>query len=107
MNGLSGGEIKVSHFSETTQQRVVSTNVDDVIRAVVELGGTYPDVVQMLAQAKESGALSSRFRVDALPEGGREYLKTERDFLDTEDNSDIQDDALELETPSPELFSQK
>ncbi len=78
INGLSGGQIKVSHFDGTTQQRTVSTDVEAVIRAVVELGGTYPDVVQMLQQAKKSGALSSRFRVNALPEGGREFLKSEK-----------------------------
>jgi len=77
VNGLSGGQIKVSHFGGNTQQRTVSTDVGDVIRAVVELGGTYPDVVQMLQQAKESGALSSRFRINALPEGGREFEKKE------------------------------
>ena len=75
VNGLSGGQIKVSQFSGATQQRTVSTDVETVIRAIVELGGTYPDVVQMLQQAKKSGALSSRFRVNALPEGGREFLK--------------------------------
>ncbi len=78
INGLSGGEIKVSQFGGTTQQRTVSTNVEAVIRAIVELGGTYPDVVQMLQQAKKSGALTSRFRVNALPEGGREFLKGEK-----------------------------
>ena len=29
------------------------TSVDEVIRAIVELGGTYPDVVQALQQAKQ------------------------------------------------------
>lgn len=77
VNGLSGAEIKVSRFGDTTQQRVVSTDVDAVIRAIVELGGTYPDVVQMLTQASTSGALSSRFRINALPEGNREFEKTE------------------------------
>ncbi len=77
INGLSGGEIKVSQFGGTTQQRTVAPDVESVIRAVVELGGTYPDVVQMLQQAKNSGALTSRFRVNALPEGGREFLKGE------------------------------
>ncbi|MGI9429457.1 MAG: flagellar basal body P-ring protein FlgI [Bythopirellula sp.] len=77
VNGLSGGQIKVSQFGSTTQQRTVSNDVDSVIRAVVELGGTYPDVVQMLQQAKQSGALVSRFRVNALPEGGREFLRDE------------------------------
>jgi len=99
VNGLSGGEIKVSRFSQTTQQRVVSTDVDEVVRAVVELGGTYPDVVQMLAQAKETGALTSRFRVNALPETGREYLKSD-DASDQEDSIE----TFDLETPSPELF---
>ena len=33
--------------------------------AVVDLGGDYPDVVQLLQQAKQSGALPSRFRVNA------------------------------------------
>jgi len=78
INGLSGGQIKVSQFSGSTQHRTVSTDVEAVIRAVVELGGTYPDVVQMLQQAKKSGALTSRFRVNALPEGGRKFLKGEK-----------------------------
>ncbi|HMP05069.1 MAG TPA: flagellar basal body P-ring protein FlgI, partial [Lacipirellulaceae bacterium] len=75
VNGLRGGEIKVSRFgpNEPTQERIVSTKVDDVIRAVVDLGGDYPDVIQMLQQAKNAGALTSRFRVNALPEPGREF----------------------------------
>ncbi len=44
-----------------------------MIRAIVELGGTYPDVVQALQQAKADGALPSRFEVDALPQPGRRY----------------------------------
>lgn len=80
VNGMSGSQITVSRFSpnEPTQQRVVSTNVDEVIRAVVDLGGNYPDVVQMLQQAKNDGALESRFRVNALPEPGRPVEREER-----------------------------
>jgi flagellar basal body P-ring protein FlgI len=75
INGMSGSDITISRFSpgEPTQQRVVSTDVNEVIRAVVDLGGHYPDVVQMLQQAKNTGALPSRFRVNALPEPGRDY----------------------------------
>jgi len=77
LKGIGGGEITVSRFAagEPTEKRVVSTRLDEVIRAIVELGGRYPDVVQMLQQAKESGALSSRFRVNALPEPGRDYAR--------------------------------
>ena len=50
-------EIAVSKFAanEPDQKRIVSTRVDDVIRAIVELGGTYPDVVQALQEAKAAG----------------------------------------------------
>ncbi len=107
VNGLSGGEIKISRFGETTQQRVVSTDIDEVIRAVVELGGTYPDVVQMLAQAKESGALTSRFRINAIPETGREYSKPTKDSQNPEKSSEAATESFDLETPSPELFGRR
>lgn len=75
VNGLRGGQITVSRFGpgEPTQERVVSTRVDEVIRAIVDLGGEYPDIVQMLRQAESAGALSSRYCEDALPEPGREF----------------------------------
>ena len=62
-------EISVSKFAvgDADQKRTVSTRVDDVIQAVVELGGTYPDVVQALQEAKAAGALPSRFEVEAVP----------------------------------------
>ena len=72
----SGGDhVSVSRFAphETDQARSVSPRLDDVLRAAVELGATYPDVVQMLQEAKASGALEGRFEVDALPETGRVF----------------------------------
>jgi flagellar basal body P-ring protein FlgI len=68
-------EISVSKFStnEPDQKRTVSTRLDDVIRAITELGGTYPDVVQALQEAKKAGALEGRFEVEALPQAGRTY----------------------------------
>ena len=75
VNGLSGGEVTVSRFEvgKADQQRSVGASLDEVIRAIVELGGSYPDVVQALQQAKDSGSLEARFEVDALPEVGRAY----------------------------------
>jgi len=69
------GEVSVSKFAshEADQKRIVSTRIDDVIRAVVELGGTYPDVVQAMQEAKAAGCLEGRFEIDALPEAGRSY----------------------------------
>lgn len=109
VNGLSGGQIKVSNFGETTQQRIVSTNVEEVIRAVVELGGNYPDVVQMLQQAKQTGAMESRFRVNALPEVGRELVMRDREEAseDLEEDSKVEKASYEIETPEPGLFEMK
>lgn len=106
VNGLSGGEIKVSNFGQTTQQRIVSTDVEEVVRAIVDLGGSYPDVVQMLEQAKETGALKSRFRVNALPEVGRELVIRHRDEASDEDSS-VEPASYQIETPEPELFGGK
>ncbi len=47
-----------------------------MIRAIVELGGTYPDVVQAIQEAKANGCLEGRFEIDALPEEGRSYEAT-------------------------------
>jgi hypothetical protein len=106
VNGLSGGQIKVSNFGKTTQQRVVSTNVEEVIRAIVDLGGSYPDVVQMLEQAKESGALVSRFRVNALPEVGRELVIRNKDDAIQKD-AEVEPAKYQIETPEPDLFGGK
>jgi hypothetical protein len=75
VTGTENHEISVSKYSvrEGDQKRTVSTRLDDVIRAIVELGGTYPDVVQAIQEARMLGALASRFEVDALPEASRSY----------------------------------
>jgi hypothetical protein len=68
-------EVVVSKFDvgSDVQKRVVTADLDAVIRAIVELGGSYPDVVQTLQQAKQKHALTSRLEVDAIPEPGRTY----------------------------------
>jgi hypothetical protein len=72
---VSPGEISVARFvvNEPDQKRIVANDVDQVIRAIVDLGGAYPDVVQALEEAKGSGVLPSRLEVDALPEAGIPY----------------------------------
>ncbi len=57
------------------EKRTVSNKLDAVIRAVVELGGTYPDVVQMLRQADISKNLNCRLEIDKLPEPNRIYTR--------------------------------
>jgi flagellar basal body P-ring protein FlgI len=96
------GEVVLSKFvpNEPDQKRVVSASVDEVIRAIVELGGTYPDVVQALQQAKATGALASRLEVDALPEAGRTF---ERE-TDSEDASPSSAAQPVVNSPVPDLY---
>ena len=61
------------------QRREVSLRVADVIRAVDELGATYPDVVQLLADASTQKNLPTRLAADELPEGGRAYYRPNMD----------------------------
>ncbi len=99
----AGGEATVSKFApnQPDQKRTISTKLDDVIRTVVELGGTYPDVVQMLQEAKKCGSLAGRFEVDALPSRDRPYDRR------SDDDSDERaaKHQLEVANPVPGLFS--
>lgn len=108
IKGAEGDKVTVSKFAvgQPDQKRTVTTKVDEIIRAVVELGGTYPDVVQALQQAKANRALVSRFEVDALPDGGREYRPKEETLAD-ELETKAQASERIVANPLPELFSSK
>ncbi len=100
------GQVTVSRFAvgQPDQKRLVSDSLDEVIRAVVDLGGTFPDVVQALQEARSSGALVARLEVDALPQAGRTYV---RDRDASEGQSAGERDGIEKMPvgPVPELFA--
>jgi len=100
------GHLCVSKYKagEADQKRLVSTSIDEVIRAIVDLGGTYPDVVQALEEAKSCGAMPSRFEVDALPSTGRSF---ERVASEATGGKTATDKASkdEARSPVPGLFS--
>jgi hypothetical protein len=109
VNGMNGDKVTVSHFANGTEpkQVVVTPKVDEVIRAIASLGGTYPDVVQALQQAKADGALVSRFEVDALPQPGRQYDRPEGAPADGGQPAVAEggsEKTIEVASPLPELF---
>lgn len=59
------------------QRKEVSLKVADVIRAANDLGATYPDVLQLLADASRQKNLSTELAVDKLPAAGRIYYRPE------------------------------
>ncbi len=105
VNGDESGKVIVSKFAvgQPDQKRLVTTKVDDVIRAIVELGGTYPDVVLALQQAKMSKSLTGKLEVDAIPDTSRTYRQ--KDVPDGEDDDSQASDRIEVANPLPELFS--
>jgi flagellar basal body P-ring protein FlgI len=114
VTSTGGDSVTVSKFSvrDGDQKRTVSTRTDEVIRAIVELGGTYPDVVQALQEAKRSGALASRFEVDALPEAGRVYERLadgEKKGESEKGEKEGQDESAKPTTsrPAPDLFAER
>jgi HEAT repeat protein len=105
VNGKEGDEVIVSRFAvgQPDQKRVVSTQVDEVIRAIVELGGNYPDVVQFLQQAKAGRSLTSRLEVDALPNSERRYDRARSEGSPAQA---VEAANYQVAAPLPNLFSQ-
>lgn len=70
-------QVKVSRFlrSGKNLEKVVSTRVEDVIRAAASLGASYPDISQLLVQADRQNNLTGRFEIDALPQAGRVFYR--------------------------------
>lgn len=105
----SRGKVQVHKLSlnEPEQQREVTDRLDDVLRAVVEVGGGYPDVVQMLTQAKTQALLEGKFEIDALPEAGRTLGGRSDSWanppLFPEDKKDKAKDKGKDELPSDDL----
>ncbi|MFM9059952.1 MAG: flagellar basal body P-ring protein FlgI [Planctomycetaceae bacterium] len=66
---VDGAAARISRFAAGESDRVVDApaTADEVVRAIVEAGGTYPDAVQFLQQASARQALGSRLACDALP----------------------------------------
>jgi hypothetical protein len=78
---VEGAEARVTRFAAGEPDRCerVTATTDDVVRAIVATGGTYPDVVQFLQQASAQHALSGRLSCDAVPNeyDGRQSIHEE------------------------------
>ncbi|MCL2004780.1 MAG: flagellar basal body P-ring protein FlgI [Planctomycetaceae bacterium] len=92
VNGQTPGSVAVTQFAKSglDERREVSPRLDEIIRAVVELGGSYPDVVQMLRQADMSGMLSCPLEMDRLPEPNRIYRRETGEYTADEEEEKSQ-----------------
>jgi len=71
--------IKRIAAGEPEQTRTVSSRVTDVIKGASDLGATYPDIVQMLVQARQQHNLPGQIAIDTLPRPGRTYTRPTSD----------------------------
>ncbi|MDH3717362.1 MAG: flagellar basal body P-ring protein FlgI [Planctomycetota bacterium] len=101
INAQEDGPVTVSSFApgQEDKQQKVSSNVEDVLRAIVEVGGTYPDVVQVLLQAKTSRSLECRLAIDAIPGRPRGYQPAAQPVLGHEPA-----DLPAAESPQSDLY---
>ena len=97
------------------EQRRVSYKVDDVIRAIVELGGTYPDVVSFLTQAKikkylyasdDAGQMAEcPLAIDALPGAKAASFKRVRDVEAIVKREEAREKAERKARKEPSIWS--
>ncbi len=73
IKGLDDGQIKLTRFGigeREDQQEICDANVDQLVRSIVTLGGSYADVMQALQEARKGGYLESKLVVNALGTAG-------------------------------------
>jgi hypothetical protein len=77
-----GDKLRVSRFGageNGDKVEVCTTLLDEMIRSVVKVGGSYADVIAGLQNAREKGLLETRIAVEALPKPTREYERDEQE----------------------------
>ena len=111
---LDSGRLSVSRFApgEPDQKREIAPSTLELVQALAAVGGTYPDVVQALLQAKNSGSLASRLEVDAVPKTDRVYQPSEVGAEDGAEESapkptrgqEVASQGYQVDGPAPDLY---
>ena len=105
-------EAAVSCFrpNEPDLVTTVIPQVEDIIHAIVECGGGYPDIIQFLQQATSQRKIESRLAFDAIPTEFDGRLSVPRDIvkkkqdIKKENIQNKDDDREETESYWPSLF---
>lgn len=88
---VDGPTAEVSRFlpGQSDQQAEVPADAAAIVRAIIDLGGGYPDAVQFLQQAAAGRFLSSRLAFDAVPDAfdGRPAIREEASARDDDADS--------------------
>ncbi|MEI6239630.1 MAG: flagellar basal body P-ring protein FlgI [Planctomycetia bacterium] len=98
---VEGSTTTVSRFlpGEPDEHRETTARVDAVIRAIVDLGGSYPDAIQFLQQASSSRCLDSRLAFDALPDEYDGRMTVHEEASRQERDVPLDNDTADTATP--------
>ena len=93
IKAVDDDHVRVSRFvpGKEDQQVVCSTLVAEIIPAIVQVGGGYLEVMQIMRAAKKEGYLDGRVAVEALPRVGRSYYRDEVRLSSSSDETDADD----------------
>ena len=71
--------IRVTRYlpGKKDQSRTCPATANELVRTLIELDTTYPDIVTVLQEAKSQGALDARLVFDAIAKAGRTYSRSE------------------------------
>jgi hypothetical protein len=110
---IDGGRLMVSRFAPNhpDQKREIGPSAMELVQAVAAVGGTYPDVVQALSQAKACHSLVSRLEIDAIPKTDRLYQpdqqqdETEEDAIgELAQGDEAAPQGYQVDGPTPDLY---
>jgi flagellar basal body P-ring protein FlgI len=98
LTSADGEQIKVSRFAPGEEDRVVycESTVEQAIRTIASVGGTYGDVIQMLHEAKTAGIVEPRIAVNSVPKAGRTFYRDVDEAKEDDDAVDPDSLAAEL-----------
>lgn len=89
IKAVNDEQVKISRFQpgKDPEHVVCSTRVADVVRTVVQLGGSYTDVLSALHSAKQRQFLVCRLELDAIASPNRVYHRDEELMASEEDGA--------------------
>ncbi len=98
-------KLKVSVFKpgKDTASVFCSPTIDDLVRAIVEVGGGYQEVLTAIQSAKAGGYIDTRVEVGSLPAQRREFHRGESSV----DNTDDSEDRYQVTNEIPAMFEDK
>jgi flagellar basal body P-ring protein FlgI len=99
IKGLADGRLKLTRFDVGDEDRTefCDATVEQMIRGIVKMGGSYADVMEALQEARQGGYLNSKLVVNALARPDREYHR---------DGPDAEPD-IKPASPVPNLFADR